>query len=194
MDSWQRAGSAYSIVGLVALTRFRSWNVHYQRITRLVLPGTDTPVAADAQFVIAVNNYRRHLEFTNLALEIGGDPFRVAVPNIGQFRRFRTELSDSCHFQLDPAATVNHPQRTWFIEGTARVKAALDLLRSLRSQVNGLILPDSMPSEVREVFQAFLAEEIDTQTARTRLRLMHPVLEERLRKAGRRPGFRRSEP
>ncbi|RZU75740.1 2',3'-cyclic-nucleotide 2'-phosphodiesterase/3'-nucleotidase [Micromonospora kangleipakensis] len=30
-----------------------------QRISRLVLPGTDTPVAADAQFVIAVNNYRR---------------------------------------------------------------------------------------------------------------------------------------
>ncbi|MEH0846103.1 5'-nucleotidase C-terminal domain-containing protein [Micromonospora sp. CPCC 205711] len=30
-----------------------------QRITRLVLPGTDTAVAADAQFVIAVNNYRR---------------------------------------------------------------------------------------------------------------------------------------
>ncbi|WP_091303069.1 bifunctional metallophosphatase/5'-nucleotidase [Micromonospora halophytica] len=30
-----------------------------QRITRLVLPGIDTPVADDAQFVIAVNNYRR---------------------------------------------------------------------------------------------------------------------------------------
>lgn len=30
-----------------------------QRITRLVLTGTDTPVAADAQFVVAVNNYRR---------------------------------------------------------------------------------------------------------------------------------------
>lgn len=30
-----------------------------QRITRLVLPGTDTPVAADARFVVAVNNYRR---------------------------------------------------------------------------------------------------------------------------------------
>lgn len=30
-----------------------------QRITRLVLPGTDTPVAPDAQFVVAVNNYRR---------------------------------------------------------------------------------------------------------------------------------------
>ncbi|MEV4390230.1 5'-nucleotidase C-terminal domain-containing protein [Micromonospora sp. NPDC049580] len=30
-----------------------------QRITRLVLPGTDTPVAPDAQFVMAVNNYRR---------------------------------------------------------------------------------------------------------------------------------------
>jgi 2',3'-cyclic-nucleotide 2'-phosphodiesterase/3'-nucleotidase len=29
------------------------------RITRLVLPGTDTPVAADARFVVAVNNYRR---------------------------------------------------------------------------------------------------------------------------------------
>ncbi|PZF91604.1 bifunctional metallophosphatase/5'-nucleotidase [Micromonospora deserti] len=30
-----------------------------QRITRLVLPGTDTPVTDDAQFVVAVNNYRR---------------------------------------------------------------------------------------------------------------------------------------
>ncbi|MFC4017005.1 bifunctional metallophosphatase/5'-nucleotidase [Micromonospora sp. GCM10011542] len=30
-----------------------------QRITRLVLAGTDTPVADDAQFVVAVNNYRR---------------------------------------------------------------------------------------------------------------------------------------
>ncbi|MEU8301900.1 5'-nucleotidase C-terminal domain-containing protein [Micromonospora sp. NPDC048909] len=30
-----------------------------QRITRLVLAGTQTPVADDAQFVIAVNNYRR---------------------------------------------------------------------------------------------------------------------------------------
>ncbi|MFG3712701.1 bifunctional metallophosphatase/5'-nucleotidase [Micromonospora sp. NPDC047730] len=30
-----------------------------QRLTRLVLPGTDTPVADNAQFVVAVNNYRR---------------------------------------------------------------------------------------------------------------------------------------
>ncbi|MFJ6169392.1 bifunctional metallophosphatase/5'-nucleotidase [Micromonospora orduensis] len=30
-----------------------------QRITRLVLPGTDTPVDDNAQFVMAVNNYRR---------------------------------------------------------------------------------------------------------------------------------------
>ncbi|MBQ0901242.1 bifunctional UDP-sugar hydrolase/5'-nucleotidase [Micromonospora sp. U21] len=30
-----------------------------QRITRLVQPGTDTPVADNAQFVVAVNNYRR---------------------------------------------------------------------------------------------------------------------------------------
>ncbi|MGS2619975.1 bifunctional metallophosphatase/5'-nucleotidase [Micromonospora sp. LZ34] len=30
-----------------------------QRITRLVLPNTDTPVADNAQFVVAVNNYRR---------------------------------------------------------------------------------------------------------------------------------------
>jgi len=141
----------------------------------------------------ALKNYRRHVQFTNLALEVGRDPFRVALPNIGQFRRLRTELSDYCHFQADPAATVNHPQRRWFIEGTTRVKAALDLLRGLRSQVNGIILPESMPPEVREVFQVFLADEIDMPTARIRLRLMHPVLEERLRRAGHRPGFRRSE-
>jgi hypothetical protein len=140
----------------------------------------------------AMSNYRRHLQFTNLTLEVGGDPFRVATPNVGRFRRLRTDLSDYCHFQLDPAATVNHPQHSWFIEGTTRVQAALDMLRNLRSQVNGVIQPDSMQAEVREVFQAFVAGQIDTPTARLRLRLIQPVLEERLRRAGRRPGFRRS--
>jgi len=140
----------------------------------------------------AMNNYRRHLEFTNLTLEVGGDPFRVAIPNVGQFRRLRTALSDYCHFQLDPAATVNHPQHSWFIAGTTRVQEALDMLRNLRSQVNGVIQPDSMHAEVREVFQAFVAGQIDTAAARLRLRLMQPVLKERLRRAGRRPGFRRS--
>src|SRR5712691_693188 len=70
----------------------------------------------------AMSNYRRHLQFTNLTLEVGGDPFRVAVPNVGQFRRLRTDLSDYCHFQLDPTATVNHPQNKWFITGTTRVQ------------------------------------------------------------------------
>jgi hypothetical protein len=138
----------------------------------------------------AMSNYRRHLQFTNLTLEVGGDPFRVAVPNVGQFRRLRTDLSDYCHFQLDPTATVNHPQNRWFITGTTRVQKTLDMLRDLRSQVNGVIQPNSMPAEVREVFQAFVAGQIDTPTARLRLRLMQPVLEERLRRAGRRPGFR----
>lgn len=138
----------------------------------------------------AMSNYRRHLQFTNLTLEVGGDPFRVAIPNVGQFRRLRTDLSDYCHFQLDPAVTVNHPQRTWFIVGTTRVQEALAMVRNLRSQINGVIQPDSMQAEAREVFQAFVAGEIDTPTARLRLRLMHPVLEERLRRAGRRLGFR----
>ena len=138
----------------------------------------------------AMNNYRRHLQFTNLTLEVDGAPFRVAVPNVGQFRRFRTDLGGYCHFQLDPDATVNHPQKKWFIAGTTRVQKALDMLRNLRSQVNGVIHPDSMQAEVREIFQAFVAGQIDTPTARLRLRLMQPVLEERFRRAGRRPGFR----
>src|SRR5215469_13659155 len=29
----------------------------------------------------AMSNYRRHLQFTNLTLEVGGDPFRVAILN-----------------------------------------------------------------------------------------------------------------
>ncbi len=104
---------------------------------------------------------------------------------------FSTTLSlkPNCHFQLDPTATVNHPKNRWFIEGITRVQKALDMLHNLRSQVNGVILPDSMHAEVLEIFQAFVADQIDTRTARLRLRLMQPVLEERLQGAGRRPGF-----
>jgi hypothetical protein len=141
----------------------------------------------------AMSHYRSHLLFTNLTLEVGQDPFRVAVPNLVQFRRLRTELSDYCHFQVDPAATVNHPGRSWFIAGTAAVKATLDFLRALQTEVTGLIKPESMSPEVREVFRGFVENEIDLQTARTRLNLMRPVLEERLRRSGRQPGFRGSE-
>src|SRR6185436_15020117 len=91
----------------------------------------------------AVTNYRRHLEFTNVVLEVDGGPFRVAIPDIAEFRRLRSGLSYYCHFQLDPAATVNHPDRKWFIKGATLVKTTLDLLRRLRSQVNGMMLPDS---------------------------------------------------
>jgi hypothetical protein len=128
----------------------------------------------------AMNNYRRHLQFTNLTLEICGDPFRVVIPDIKQFRRLRTDLSDYCHFQLNPTDTVDHPQNSWFIKGATQVQKALDMLRNLYSQVNAVIWPDSMPAEVREVFRAFVAGQIDTPTARLRLRLMQPVLEERL--------------
>ena len=130
----------------------------------------------------AMNNYRQQIEFTNIALDLCGNPFRVAIPDITSFRRLRTDLSDYCHFQLDPIDMVGHPQSAWFSAGVARVQDALDLIFNLKSQLNGVLQRDQMETEVRDVFDAFVGGQIDAQTTRLRLQIMQPVLEQRLRR------------
>lgn len=128
----------------------------------------------------AMSAYRKHIEFTNMILAINGAPFGIALPDIKTFKRLRTSLSQYCHFQLDPAKTVDHAEDQWFLKGEHSIKEAIALLSSLLQQPIGAINRESMPKEAQSLFDKYLSDEIDSKSARIQLKLMQPIFERRL--------------
>lgn len=127
----------------------------------------------------AFNNYRRHIEFQNICMEVAGHPICFAVPDIRRCKRLRTDLNPYCHCQLDPKTTVRDNKGSWFVSGVAIVQEACDFLDGLLRQPQGVLAPSTMPAEVKDVFDAFLAKSIDVASAKMSFLLLQPVLEKR---------------
>lgn len=129
----------------------------------------------------ALHNYRRYIEFQNVCMDLMGNPLRFPVPDLRRCKRLRTDLSSYCHCQLDPQFTIHDSAGQWFITGIDIVKQACDFLDLLLAAPFGVISPGSMSAEVREIFDAYIEGNIDITSARTRLDIMLPVLDQRLR-------------
>jgi hypothetical protein len=127
----------------------------------------------------ALNNYRRHIEFQNICMEVSRNPVRFPVPDIRRCKRLRTDLNPYCHCQLDPEMTVRNNTGAWFVSGVASVQETCDLLEPLLNEPQGVLAPNTMPAEVRDVFDAYLSGSIDPSSARIRLEIMRPVLDQR---------------
>jgi hypothetical protein len=128
-----------------------------------------------------IDDYRRHLEFCNLISEINHLPIRIPIPDVRRFRRLITEISGYCHFQKDPAETINDPQQRWFLKGIAAVRDATAMLAELLRNQRGAMPRDTMAPEVRELLDRYMAGQCDLQTAHIQLEIMSPVLEARMR-------------
>jgi hypothetical protein len=126
-------------------------------------------------------HYRSHLEFCNLISEVNNLPIRVPIPDVHRFRRLITGISGYCHFQLDPAETVDDPQNRWLLKGVAMVRDGTEMLTDLLQNQRGAIPRNTMPPEVRDLLDRYLSGQSDMQTARNLLRIMSPVLEARMR-------------
>ena len=133
----------------------------------------------------ALNKYRRHIEFRNLCMEVLGTPLRFPVPDIRRCKRLRADLNPYCHCQLEPQVTVRNKTSDWFVSGTTAVKETCDFLDPLLSAPQGVLQLQTMPVEIREIFEAYVAGNIDAGSTRTRLDIMRPVLDERLLQQGR---------
>jgi len=129
-----------------------------------------------------LDDYRKHMEFQNMLMEVGREMVRFPIPDIRRCKRLTTDLSDYCHCQLKGDETVENLSGEWFIIGVALVNDACSFLDELIEAPRGVVNVPSMPTEVRETYDLFMAGEIDISTALGRLALMQPVLEQRGRR------------
>lgn len=129
-----------------------------------------------------VPNYRSLMKFMNLTMEVMESPIRFPIPDIRSFRRLRTDLSEYCHCQFDPNETVDHPQDKWFIRGVSVIQRAIGLLKPLVTSPQGLPDHETMPIEVKELYDEYVKGTLTDSQVKKRLEIMQHVLQGRVEK------------
>ncbi|HLG93623.1 MAG TPA: hypothetical protein VI546_02195 [candidate division Zixibacteria bacterium] len=127
-------------------------------------------------------NYRKRAQFTNLASLLHPQMPRIAIIDIKFIKRKWHEISDYCHHHFRPAETWGSSSREFQINGFKLLKETYDqIMKWLLNGKLGVVDKSSMEPEVREVYQKFLADEIDEEQVKLRLKIAEPVLESRMR-------------
>lgn len=127
----------------------------------------------------AMENYRKHIKFTNLILNMSNANFQVSIPNLKTFKQHRTSLSEYCHCQLNPTITIDEPESKWFKKGIGTIEKAIDYINDQFNKLLGAISRNSMPDEVRDLFDQYIKNEVNDQSAKMQLTIMEPVLKSR---------------
>ena len=127
-------------------------------------------------------DYRLHLQFTNLVLEVDDADFRCAELDIKKCRSLWSALAQYCHFLQDPKKTIEAQMESWLAQGIATVKEANGYLRTLLTEGRLGVLPvANMSLETRTIFNKFVKGKIGRREARQSLELMTPGLRMRSR-------------
>lgn len=148
-------------------------------LTEEELKSTDRVNGVFKLLEITMVDYKKHLTFCNLIMEINNIPLKINIPNLKMFKKLINKLSKYCHLQFKPLETIDEPNKKWFIKGTSLVQETVEILKS--SKLNGAINIESMENEVLEVYDKFLQKKLDIDATRIQLKLMGPVL--KMRKA-----------
>jgi hypothetical protein len=127
--------------------------------------------------------YRQTVEFTKLIASVTPGLPELTIVDTAYLRRKWQDLSNYCHKQLDPSESFESPEREFQNQGFELINEILAKFNDWKFEsVCGIILPDSMPSETKDVYDKFVAGEINGNQARRMLDVMLPILNARLKK------------
>lgn len=126
-----------------------------------------------------VVDWQRYFEFSDAVASLNGLKISAeVVPRCDLLQASITRLSGYCHWIPDPDITIEDPNAGWFSKGIGYVEAALI---QVANAPHGALMINSLPPEVKALWEAYRDDQIDLASVRTRLRLIQPVLESRLR-------------
>jgi hypothetical protein len=125
-------------------------------------------------------NYRKLAEFTNITSPVGIP--NVAIIDIKFIKRRWHEISNLLHYHKRPLETWDSLSREFQNEGFELVKETYEkIIEWLTKNSLGLASKSSMEPEVRELFDKYVAGEIDENEVKVRLNIAEPVFKARRR-------------
>jgi len=126
------------------------------------------------------SDYRKTLRFSWIVASVAPDMEPVEEIEPGKLHRYWRDLSEYCHSQFRVSDSFGSPNRQFQLQGLRLIEDILQELRIWKPEMwHGVIEIDSMPPEVRDIYDAYLRNEIDDQSAATRLDLIQPLLRAR---------------
>jgi hypothetical protein len=125
--------------------------------------------------------YRKTIEFTKMVASMQSyDGPEIKVADTKYLRQKWQQLSEYCHRQLHPNETFASLNRSFQKRGFSLVREVFSRFCEWKpGNASGAICRASMPEEVEDVYNKFVAEEIDEGQARRMLLIMEPVLRDR---------------
>ena len=107
--------------------------------------------------------YRKTIEFTKLVVSITPGLPEITAVDTAYLNRKWQELSEYCHKQLRPEETFGSQGREFQKQGFALIREILQKFHEWKVESNCAVLArSSLPEEVRDVYDTFICEEIDS--------------------------------
>ena len=126
-------------------------------------------------------DYTKRAKFTNLIASITPEIPKVVIVDIKYLIRKWNKLSDYCHKQLQPKESFDSVNREFQEKGLKIINEVVNKFKEWESKgAFGITNKESMPSEVRSIYEKYIKDEIDEGRAKRMLKLMEPVLRRRL--------------
>lgn len=118
--------------------------------------------------------YRKLSSFTAIAINLDSHaPFEGIAWDLKRLKRIWQSLSNYCHAQAHPAATLN--DHDWVSMAYALVEELYEYLHHEMSQgATALLKPANMTPEARLVWEDFCSDKISEEQARFQLRVIQP--------------------
>jgi hypothetical protein len=131
--------------------------------------------------------FRRAATFNRVFSQLGGVPraFWLSTPDPDRLLRYWSKLSEYCHRQLKPNETWDSLGKRWLRNGYALVNEVEQYLWEITIESHiGWVAASKQQPETQDAYNDFLGGRISEKALVTRLQLMSPVLEERMRRRG----------
>jgi len=126
--------------------------------------------------------YRKRATFTNLIASVTPETPKVVIVDIKYLIRVWSELSIYCHKQLRPEKSWDSVNREFQENGFKLINEVVNQLKVWEFNASfGIINKESMPPEVRSLYDKYINNKIDEAQAIRMLDLMGPVLRARQR-------------
>ena len=126
--------------------------------------------------------YVKRAKFTNLISSLIPGMPKVVIVDIKYLIRVWDALSKYCHKQVRPDESFDSLNREFQEKGFRIIRETVNKFMEWESKgAVGITGKQSMPSEVRGVYDKYIKDEIDEDRAKTMLKLMEPVLRRQLR-------------
>ena len=119
--------------------------------------------------------YRLLSRFTAIAISLDSkSPHQVIAWDLGKLKKYWHNLSEYCHAQAHPAATIE--SQPWKAAGHKLVAEVYNYFHSEMSRgATGIMKPEAMTRDARMIWDDFAANKIDEDQTRTRLMIVQPL-------------------